>query len=90
MTVLILEKVPPGLRGELTRWMLEVRAGIFIGTVSPRVRERLWSRACGRKRAGNALLIFSARNEQGFVIESLGDNAYSVFDIDGLQLIRRT
>ena len=39
MTVVILEAASPGLRGYLTRWMLEIRAGVFVGRVSARVRE---------------------------------------------------
>ena len=34
MVVMILERVPPSLRGELTRWMLELRAGVFVGTLN--------------------------------------------------------
>ncbi len=41
MVVIILEKVPAGLRGELTRWLLELKAGVFVGKVSAMVRERL-------------------------------------------------
>lgn len=29
MTILILESVPLSLRGQLTRWMIEVKAGVF-------------------------------------------------------------
>ena len=48
MVVLILERVPPGLRGELTRWFLEPQAGVFVGRVSAAVRERLWEKAAAR------------------------------------------
>jgi CRISPR-associated endoribonuclease Cas2 subtype I-E len=34
LTVIIVERATPGLRGQLTRWMLEVRAGVFVGTLS--------------------------------------------------------
>jgi CRISPR-associated protein Cas2 len=49
MVVLILERVPPGLRGELTRWFLEPQAGVFVGRVSAIVRE-LSPRAWGGER----------------------------------------
>ncbi len=52
MMVLVLERVPPSLRGELTRWLLELRAGVFVGTVSALVRERLWQLACERMGEG--------------------------------------
>ena len=38
MIVLILERVPVGLRGELTRWLLEAKAGVFVGKVVDRQR----------------------------------------------------
>ena len=46
MVIMLLERVSPGLRGELTRWLLELKAGVFVGRVSAMVRERLWARAC--------------------------------------------
>ena len=51
MVVLILENVPTGLRGELSRWMLQPRSGIFVGSVSGMVRDRLWEKACGDSKA---------------------------------------
>jgi len=43
MTVIILERVPVGVRGELTRWMLEIHTGVFVGTLSARVRSLVGS-----------------------------------------------
>ena len=34
MIIMILENVPVGLRGELSRWLIEPRAGVFVGHVS--------------------------------------------------------
>jgi CRISPR-associated protein Cas2 len=70
--------------------MLEVRAGVYVGTMSPRVRERLWTMTCKRVRTGSCLLVHSARTEQGFAIRAHGDNSRTIFDIDGLLLVRRT
>jgi CRISPR-associated protein Cas2 len=39
---MILEKVPRNLKGALTRWLIEVRSGIFLGNPTQRVREELW------------------------------------------------
>lgn len=89
MTVIILERATPGLRGQLTRWMLEVRAGVFIGTLTARVREKLWALARRRIRKGGLMLLYRARNEQGFVVESHGDTSRSILDMDGLLLVRR-
>jgi len=89
LTVIIVERASPGLRGQLTRWMLEVRAGVFVGTLSARVRLKLWELTCGRNPKGGSLLIHRARNEQGFVVHSHGDTSRSIFDMDGLLLVRR-
>lgn len=41
MIVVVLSACPVGLRGDLTRWLLEISAGVFVGKVSARVREHL-------------------------------------------------
>ena len=87
MIVLIVSRVTPALRGLLTRWLLEVHAGVFVGTVSTRVRDELWRVVEGRRRLGACTLIVRAPNEQGFVIRSLGDARRTVRDFDGLQLM---
>jgi CRISPR-associated protein Cas2 len=48
MVVIILESVPVSLRGELTRWMLELRAGVFVGSLSAMVRDKLWEMVCSK------------------------------------------
>lgn len=42
MLVIVTEAAPPRLRGYLSRWLLEVRAGVYLGDYSVRVREKLW------------------------------------------------
>lgn len=86
---MVLERTPTSLRGLLTRWLLEVRAGVFVGTVSSRVRDELWRAVSSSRRAGSCLLAHVASNEQGFVIRTAGDPARAVVDFDGLMLLRR-
>lgn len=88
MIVLILERVPPGLRGELSRWLLEPKAGVFVGRVSAMVRDRLWEKACGNSAGGGCMLIHSCQNEQGFQIRSWGRTTRIVEDFEGLLLVR--
>lgn len=90
MEVLILERVPQGLRGELTRWFLEPKTGVFVGRVSAIVREKLWEKACGCANGGACILIHAGNNEQGFRIRSWGKADRSIEDFDGLYLIRRS
>ena len=91
MTVIVIENATPALRGLLTRWMLEVRAGVHVGTLATRVRDLLWERVAQTltKGKGNAVLVWTARNEQGFSMRTLGENARTIFDIEGLSLVRR-
>jgi CRISPR-associated protein Cas2 len=88
MVVLILERVPQGLRGELTRWLLEPKAGVFVGRVSAMVRDRLWEKACRNAREGGCLMIHASDNEQGFQVRTWGSTARSVEDFEGLFLVR--
>lgn len=89
MVVMILEKVPTSLRGELTRWLIEPHPGVFVGHVSAMVRDRLWENCCGRLREGGAVQAWSTNNEQRFTIRTFGDTKRSIVDFDGLQLICR-
>ena len=38
MLVIVLENAPPRLRGRLAVWMLEVRACVYVGDYSRKVR----------------------------------------------------
>lgn len=88
MVVVILEKVPRGLRGELTRWMLEPRTGVFVGSVSGTVREHLWEKLCRGVRKGACIMVHSDNTEQGFSIRMHGDSSRQLVDFEGLSLIR--
>lgn len=87
MVVIVLESVPKSVRGELTRWLLEVRAGVFVGNISAIVRDKLWEMLCQKLKGGNALLMHTAANEQGYSIRTRGDSSYKIRDFDGLFLV---
>lgn len=90
MLVIVMDNAPEKLRGELTRWLLEVKAGVFVGKTSAAVREKLWEKVRQDRELSGALLIYSADTEQGFRLEMYGDPKRSVIDLDGLQLIKTT
>jgi CRISPR-associated protein Cas2 len=87
MVIFIMEKVPIKLRGELTRWMLEARTGVFIGNMSATVRELLWEKINEAIEQGSAMLIYSYDTEQGFQIQITGEPKRSVMDFEGINLI---
>lgn len=90
MIVVVLTKVPPGLRGDLTRWLLEVAPGVFAGKVSRRVRDRLWQRVIAGISGGSAVLVVNApRREQGFEILTAGDGRWKPADFEGLTVMLR-
>ena len=72
LTVVVLIAAPEGLRGHLTRWMIEVAAGVFVGNPSARVRDRLWASCPNRIGDGQAVMIEPAKNEQGWAIRTAG------------------
>ncbi|MBX3069077.1 MAG: type I-E CRISPR-associated endoribonuclease Cas2 [Thermomicrobiales bacterium] len=87
MIVLILERVSPSARGELTKWLIEVKAGVFVGRVSAMVRDRLWEKIVDGMRDGSAVLIYSTNTEQGYAMQMIGDRSRIVRDFEGLSLI---
>ncbi|MGW7753647.1 type I-E CRISPR-associated endoribonuclease Cas2e [Streptomyces violaceusniger] len=88
MTVIVLTQCPVGLRGFLTRWLLEISPGVFIGGPSARIREALWNEVKQYAGNGRALLAYSTNNEQGFAFET-HDHKWHPVDHEGLTLIRR-
>ena len=89
MTVLVLARAPAGLRGLLSRWFLEVQANVFVGTVSARVRDKLWEKVVAGHSLGGAVLVYRALNEQGFAIRTIGDLNREIVDMDGMLLVRK-
>jgi CRISPR-associated protein Cas2 len=87
MTILILERVPATLRGELSRWMIEPRTGVFVGKVSALVRDRLWDKARLGAKTGAGMLLYSSPTEQGFAARSFGETARDLVDWEGLLLV---
>jgi CRISPR-associated protein Cas2 len=88
MTILICEKVPDSLRGELSRWMIEPKTNVFVGRMSAMVRDRLWKRVQEKLRGGAAILAYPTNNEQGFTIRSCGDTTRELVNYDGLMLVK--
>ena len=88
MVVMILQKVPVSLRGELTRWLIEPYPGVFLGHVTAMVRDRLWDKCCRVKSAGGVVQAWTTNNEQHFQVRMAGVTKREAVDFDGLQLIR--
>ncbi len=87
MLVIVVENAPPRLRGRLAIWLLEVRAGIYVGKVSRRVREMIWATVAIGAGDGNAVMAWSTNTESGFDFLTLGADRREPIEIDGLKLV---
>jgi len=87
MVVIVLEKVSKTLRGELSRWMLEVSTGVFVGSMTALVRDLLWDKCVSKKTVGRCCQMYRTNNEQGFAIRTHGDTTRTLVDFDGLTLV---
>ncbi|TFV58349.1 type I-E CRISPR-associated endoribonuclease Cas2 [Geodermatophilus sp. DF01-2] len=88
MVVLVLSACPAGLRGHLTRWLLEISAGVFVGHVSARVRDLMWLNVCEMASGGRALMVFSVPGEQRMDFR-VHNHHWTPTDFDGLTLMMR-
>lgn len=88
MITVVLSKVPEGLRGHLTKWLMEVAPGVFVGRVSARVRDELWGIVSGGLEGGTALMVLATNNEQGFEVRNIG-HRWDPVDLDGFVALRR-
>ena len=87
MLIVVTEAVPPRLRGCLAVWLLEVRAGVYLGNVSRRVREMLWEHCEALMEDGNIVMAWQTNTESGFDFQTLGKNRRMPIDHDGLRLV---
>lgn len=88
--VIVLENAPPRLRGRLALWLLEVRAGVYVGKVSRKIRDMIVRNVNKGIEEGNAVVAWNAANEPGYDFMTLGKNRRIAVDIDGFKLISFT
>jgi len=84
LVVIVIENAPPKLRGELTRWLMETKPGVFVGKVSAMVRDKLWEKVCDNDSSLSAVIIYNAANEQGFSMKMNGEPQRQVVELEGL------
>ncbi|WP_285607201.1 type I-E CRISPR-associated endoribonuclease Cas2e [Actinokineospora globicatena] len=88
VTIIVVTACPPGLRGHLTRWLLEISPGVFVGTITTRVRILMWQRVTDMAKTGRAIMVYSTNTEQGLAFE-VHNHDWTPIDHEGLHLIRR-
>lgn len=88
MVMMTVELVSPRLRGNLTKWMTEISAGVYVGKLNSMVRDLLWEAVIEEAGiAGRATMAFSTNSEQGYALRMHGESKRRVVELDGLQLV---
>lgn len=87
MLVIVVENAPPRLRGRLAVWLLEIRAGVYVGNYSTKVRDHIWRHVEAGIGDGNAVMAWRASNEAGFDFITLGSNRRIPVELDGAKLV---
>lgn len=88
MIVLCVTNCPPGLRGDLSKWLNEINTGVYVGRLSTRVREELWDRVCVNIKNGQATMVYSTNNEQGYAFLA-HNTSWIPIDFEGITLMQK-
>jgi CRISPR-associated protein Cas2 len=86
MMVMTLQNVPPALRGQMTRYLIETANGVYIGQVSARIRDKLWELCEKGLKEGVVFQAWSTNNEQGFAMRMSGGER-CVIDWEGINVV---
>lgn len=87
MLVIVVENAPSRLRGRLAVWLLEARAGVYVGEYSVKVREMIWENVEKGIEDGNAVMIWDTPTESGFDFMTAGKNRRMPIEQDGIKLV---
>lgn len=88
MITIILSSAPEKLRGHLTRWLIEVSPGVYVGRSTARVREELWEIIISTLTTGRAIMTYPSRNnEQGYEVR-VHRSQWEPIDFEGFTLMR--
>ena len=88
MIVITLTDCPPKVRGDLSKWLIEISTGVYVGNVNARVREELWKRICEHVKEGRATMVFSSTGEQKLDF-AVHNTTWIPVDFDGIKLVRK-
>ena len=88
MLVIAVNNAPPRLRGRLALWLLEIRAGVYVGNYSRRTREMIWEQVESYIEDGDAIIAWALPNDAGYDFDTCGLNRRVPVDLDGLKLVQ--
>ena len=87
MIVISMTSCPAKVRGDLSKWLMEINTGVYVGQVNAKVREALWKRICENISDGQATMVYSTNNEQHMEFR-VHNTDWSPVDYDGLTLMK--
>jgi CRISPR-associated protein Cas2 len=87
MMVVVVTHAPSRLRGRLAAWLVEVRAGVYVGDYSAKTRATIWDQVVAYIDAGDAVMVWKAPTDQGYDFATVGRNRRVPVDFDGLKLV---
>jgi CRISPR-associated protein Cas2 len=64
-----------------------VRAGVYVGDVSRKVREMIWHQISELADEGNVVMAWGTNTESGFDFITYGENRRMPIDFDGIRLV---
>ena len=88
MLVIVVSNAPPRLRGRLGVWLLEIRAGVYVGRYSARTRDRIWQQVEDGIGQGDAVMAWATPNDQGYSFRTAGQNRRMPVEFDGMTLVQ--
>lgn len=89
MVLIDLDGAKPLLVGTLTRRLIEIRPGVFVGSMSARSIEQTWGLVVESK-PKSAMLVKSGTNELGLDIKTIGSHRYEKCENHGISLVTFT
>lgn len=87
MVVITISCCPPKLRGDLTKWLIEIDTGVYVGNLNARIRDAVWDRICENIKNGRASMAYSTNNEQKLDFR-IHNTDWEPVDYDGIRLVR--
>ena len=87
MMVVVISNAPPRLRGRLAAWLVEARAGVYVGDYSARTRDMIWKQVEAGVEEGDGVMIWKAPTDQGYDFATVGQGRRMPVDLDGLKLV---
>lgn len=88
MIVVTLNNCPEKVRGDITKWLIEINTGVFVGNVNSKIRDAIWDRVCANVKDGRVSMAYHTNGEQKLDFR-IHNSDWEPIDYDGIKLVRR-